>query len=168
MLAERMVDLIKKEFELRSLQKYFGNDNPRVRLLQDQIETIKEFIEELKTKSMGGLVPLEEMPDIKDEYTVISQNLKIQLSIYEKLRSEYEKIKLSEINSLENIQIIEKAEIPEGPIFPNRPLILLSIGIMTFFEALIWALIREYLERLRKKPGEAEKYREIKTMLKKL
>ena len=168
LLAEKMVDLLKKELELRSLQKYFGDDNPRVRILRDQIEITKEFIDGLKTKKMGGLIPLDEIPELKDEYTVISQNLKIQLSIYERLRSEYEKVKLSEINSLDNIQIVEKAEIPENPVIPNRMLLLLTVLIATLIEVTIWALIKEYLERLSKKPGEDKKFQQIKAMLKRL
>ncbi len=168
LLAQKMVELLKKELELRSVQRYFGIDSPRSRMLRGQIDTINRFITELQTESIGGLIPLEKIPDLKDQYTVISQNLKIKLSIYEKLRKEYEKLRLSEISSLENIQIVEQAEIPEGPVFPNRLMILLTIIITTFFEVVIWALFKEYLERLKERPGEADKVREIKTMLKRL
>ena len=168
LLADKMAEVLKLELELRSAQRYFGSDSSRVRLLKDQIDTIKRFISELQTERIGGLIPLDQVPGLEERYTIISQNLQIQLTIYERLRTEYEKIRLSEAGSLENIQIVEKAEIPEGPVFPNRLLILLTIGFMAFFEAFVWALLKEYLERVKKRPGEQEKVRDIKTMLKRL
>jgi uncharacterized protein involved in exopolysaccharide biosynthesis len=164
LLAEKTVDILKKELELRVLEQYMRSDSPRVRALRNEIETTKKFISDLKSRRDSGFIPIEELPDIKQEYTRIEQDLKIQIAIYEKLKEEYEKIKLSEINTLDNLQIIEKAEIPEGPFFPIHWEILFSVVVSTLIVSTLWACVKEYYERLKRRPGETEKYEEFRNL----
>ncbi len=57
------------------------------------------------------------------------------------------------------------AAIPEIRSTPRRDLIFILVVFYAMLFALIWAIIKEYFQRLIKRPGEKEKYDEIRAIM---
>jgi uncharacterized protein involved in exopolysaccharide biosynthesis len=83
--------------------------------------------------------------------------MKFEESIYQVLVKQYEVAKLDEAKNSPLIQIMDKAILPERKSKPKRSLIVILATLVIFFLALIWAFVRESLNRAKQQPKQAER-----------
>lgn len=165
LISELRSEIIRKELELSNLSKYARPNDARVVRLRDEIERKTQLISELKAGSSHGFVALEKIPQLQMELQELERDLKTQEELYFVLKKEYETVKIEESNNLNNFQIIEAATIPEVPYGPRRKIVCVLVTLSVFLLSVFWAFFKEYVESLRRMPGESEKLNSIKQML---
>ncbi|MCK4540964.1 MAG: hypothetical protein KAU17_01895 [Spirochaetales bacterium] len=164
-IAKLNTDIINKEVELRGLLEHRTSQDPQVQRLQKEIVQARELLD---SKKMGfsdfstDYLPQNQLPEISARYAGLRTELEIQQNIYGLLRSQYETVKLEELDNSKMFQIIELAEIPEIKSGPSRGKLCIIVTITAFFLAVFGAFIMEYFEKIKNDPIEAEKLALIK------
>ena len=75
LITENTIEIMRKELEIELLKQYLNDDNPKIRILEDEIRTRKSFIEDLSSESISGFVSLNTLTDIKTTYSILEQNI---------------------------------------------------------------------------------------------
>ncbi len=166
LITENSIEIMRKELEIELLKQYLNDNNPKIRILEDEIRTRKSFIEDLTSESISGFVSLDTLTDIKTTYSILEQNLNIQKSIYGDLVKENELIKMEESGALRNFLVIEDAEVLPYAFAPIREFHFIIVIFSVLIISIMLACIKEYFTQLIKQPGEVEKYKTIKSYFK--
>jgi capsular polysaccharide biosynthesis protein len=66
--------------------------------------------------------------------------------------------KVQEIMKVDNVHVIDKAEIPSGPVSPNALLNIAIAGVLGLMVAVFLAFLLEFLDNTIKTPEDVEKY----------
>lgn len=156
--------------ERARLSTIFKPDHPRllelerqireVRLnLNNEIATVVRGIESnyaaasareqaLQTESKRQQKKALNLNELAVDYTVLTENVKVSRTLYQNVLKRLNETYISNDNdgAISNMQIIQQAEIPENPSFPNTPRnLLLTIAFGLFF-GLSLAFFRELLD----------------------
>ena len=106
-----------------------------------------------------------ELPELSARFLNLTRDLQIIQTIYSGLRSQYETVRIEEMNNSSRFQVIETAEVPEKKSWPRRSVICVVVTMAAFFFSVLAAFIKEYFVRARRDPVEAMKLDDIKRML---
>lgn len=71
---------------------------------------------------------------------------------------------VARIMKIDNVQIIDRAEIPESPVKPNKLLNVAIAGVLGVMAGLFIAFLREYLDNTLKTPEDIEKHLELQVI----
>jgi uncharacterized protein involved in exopolysaccharide biosynthesis len=162
LIIENKIAIMRKELDIELLRQYLPEDSSQIRIIRDEIETRKSFIRDLDSRYVSGFISLEKLQNVKDTFVDMQRNLNIQLSIYDNLIREYELIKIEETGVLDNFLVIEDPEVMLYPSAPIREFHYLIAIFSVLLISIILSCIKEYFVQLVRKPGEDEKYEEIK------
>jgi tyrosine-protein kinase Etk/Wzc len=165
LIAQFQAEIIQNEIQIITLGAYFKETDQRIVRLKLENEKKREIISELKTKFLGGFVPLNMAPELSARYAEIQTNLNIQNELLGRLKKEYENVKIEEVNSLNNFQILERAEVPESKYAPSRSMICIIAAILAFVVSISIAFVREYIAGIRFDEGRSEKLNQIRRFL---
>jgi uncharacterized protein involved in exopolysaccharide biosynthesis len=110
-----------------------------------------------KDKLTNAEIKLDRTPNTSLYYLEALRNLKFEESIYQVLVKQYEIAKLDEAKNAPLIQIMDKGIVPEKKSKPKRSLIVILATLVVFFLAVIWAFVRESLNRAKLQPEQAER-----------
>ena len=71
---------------------------------------------------------------------------------------------VKEIMKIDNVQVIDQAQIPKSPIKPNKNMNIAIAAILGFMIGIGIVFLREYLDNTRKTPNDVEKYLGLSTI----
>lgn len=71
---------------------------------------------------------------------------------------------VKEIMKIDNVQVIDRAEIPKGPIKPNKMMNMAIAAVLGFMIGIGIVFLREYLDNTIKSPNDIEKYLGLSTI----
>ena len=157
-LRNRIAD---KNVEISSLKSYARRDNPTLRLAQSELEAMtlelrKLEEEQQKTDSRGKaangdpLSSIGQLPELGVEYQRYTRNLQFATAKYELMLKQYENARMSEVNDISTIQIIDYATPPDLPNGPRRKRMILMGAGGGFVLGLFMAFVCEHIRVLRK------------------
>jgi uncharacterized protein involved in exopolysaccharide biosynthesis len=86
--------------------------------------------------------------DLSQIDSLLSRDAKIKEMLFELLTREYEIAKIEEAKSMPTIQVLDRAEPPEGKCKPKRMQMVLLAGVMSLFVAVLVAFVREHFARM--------------------
>jgi len=92
-------------------------------------------------------LPMGEAPDLALELARLTRDLKIQETIFELLKQQYEQSRIQELRDTPTIQVLDKAEVPGMKSRPKRVTIAAMGGIMSFCMTLLFVLVMEFVQR---------------------
>jgi uncharacterized protein involved in exopolysaccharide biosynthesis len=143
-------ELASKEVELGVLRSFQTESNPEVKALREEIAQIKGQIQRFEQSPSGKrlagdvFVTTTEVPELGLQYARLLRDFKVQETIFELT-------KIEEAKNTSSVQVLDTAVPPDRKSKPKRALIVLLATFVAGFGAMIFALIREYAERM---PGE--------------
>lgn len=122
---------------------------------REQEDLLKSRLEQLREKS-------QRFPQAAIQLSRLEREVKVNSELYAKLRANYEKIRLSTTQQIEEILILAPALIPQHPAkaIPDVLKGILS-ALMGLFFGMIAAFIRESIEPPIRKPQEIEQQLEV-------
>lgn len=148
--------LVAAESELRGLEQIYTPYNIRVKTVRARIAELQHQIQEL-----GG-APTPPEPDLDNEqlypsirqlpivgltFTDLYRHVKIDETVYEVLRKEYEMVRVEEAKEIPTVKVLVPPEQPEGPSGPHRILIFGGGIALALFLACIWILVKDFWSR---------------------
>jgi len=164
-IAKLKAELVKSEVQLATLRSSMTDENNEVKTVLATIAKLKNQIGTMSgSSSSDGIIPaVGNIPGLGVEYVRKLRELKIQETIFEQLSKQYEVAKLSEAKDSSSLQILDEAVVPLYKSKPKRSSIVLLATIASFFIAIVFIFIQEYLSKLT--PEDRNHINEIKRYL---
>ena len=162
-VAQLKSQLAIQEVRLAALRAYLTDDNDEIKTAKASIANLTAQISRLEGKGSGSSIPsVGSLPALGQEYLRLMREFKIQETLVEFLTKQYEMAKLSEANDIANIQVIQKAEVPDKKTKPKRSIIVILSTVTAGFIAVFYAFLREAGERMPEE--DREQWKRIKSM----
>ena len=162
-VAQLRSQLAIQEVQLAALRAYLTDDNDAIKTAKASIASLTAQIARLEGKGSGSSIPsVGSLPALGQEYFRLMREFKIQETLVEFLTKQYEMAKLTEANDIANIQVIQKAEVPDRKAKPKRSIIVFASTFVAGLVAVFYAFIREAGERMPEE--DREKWNRIKRL----
>jgi len=100
-------------------------------------------------------VPMSEAPELGLAYARLMRDLKIQETIFEMLKKQYEQAKIQEMRDTPTVQVLDVAGVPEIKSRPRRTAFAAMAGMMSFGLTLFFVIVLEFARREREKNSPA-------------
>lgn len=117
--------------------------------LEARLSTLQDLVED-KQQAMGGL------PSTEMEVQRLTRNLSVTEELYTLLLTKYEEIRITEAMKSANVQIVDKAVVPQRAIKPRKRLNLAISGFLGLFVGCGLAFFLEYIDTTIKTAEEVE------------
>ncbi len=156
---------LKKVMEIESYKAYSSIEDPGLRKLKIERDSLKANIEKLeKGYTVGGIiVPSEkELPELVSNYKKISLEYELQGKLYESLAQQYELVKLKTNSIPPKFIVYEKATPPPVKSGPNRRKLIKIVTMAVFFLSIFGAFILEFIGKIKQDPVEMAKLKGLK------
>lgn len=153
-------ELLVEQSTLQSLRQVYGDQNIRVREAEARISALQRDLQNMTGAASESVAPsgspaagvrtaqlyppLRQLPRLAVPYADLYRQVKVQETVYELLRQQYEMARIEEAKDTPVVRVIDAPGIPEKKSFPPR---LLLTGLLTSFgiaAAAAFILLREY------------------------
>lgn len=163
-VAQLRSQLAIQEVRLASLRAYLTDDNDEIKTAKASVVALTAQIARLEGTNSGSSIPsVGSVPALGQEYLRLMREFKIQDTLVEFLTKQHEMAKLTEANDVANIQVIQKAEVPDKKIRPRCSIIVIVSTITAGLIAVFYALLRDASDRMPE--GTREQWKRIKSVL---
>jgi tyrosine-protein kinase Etk/Wzc len=146
-----------KEVELHAMRLFSTEENPDVRLGEQQLSGMRAQLALLETQSRGpgdlevsaGNVPAGNVPEAGLQYVRKLRDMKYAETIFELLAKQYEAARLDEARTAAVIQVVDPAIEPDRKSSPPRILIVVIVTLLGLFASVGYVLLAETVARMR-------------------
>jgi tyrosine-protein kinase Etk/Wzc len=149
--------IMAKEVELQSLLSYATPENPQVRMLQAELNSMKR---QLRASGSGAgldsdvFIPTERMPSLGTQYVRLARDAKVQQTIYEMLVQQYEVAKIQEVKDSPTVQVLYAAKPAQKKFKPKISMIVMVSTLSAILLAVLYTLFREHSASHALRPGQ--------------
>jgi len=152
-----------KEVELHAMRLFSTEENPDVRLREQQLSGLREQLARLEKQSgtpgggagddAGGVtgsvqVPVGSVPEAGLQYVRKLRDVKYAETLFELLAKQYEAARLDEAKTAAVIQVLDPAVAPDRKSWPPRAWIIVIATLLGFLGAVVYVLTAEAFRRL--------------------
>jgi hypothetical protein len=166
-VAQVQSQVITKQVELDLQKKYLPESDSRIVKLKAELEGLRRLLAQMKVGGNDfdtGMVPQKLLPSLSAEYLTLKRDLEIQQTTLSLLKQQLEMAKLEEMDTSRTFQVLERAEVPEVRLSPNRSKIAVIATVAGFFLSVLAAFVVEYFSMAGKDPVESVKLQAIRSM----
>ncbi len=159
-VAQLKGELVLAEIELGVMKKSLLPNNTRYKNQEFKIEQIKKQIDRMESGDSTSAdysilnIPISIAPELGLEFVRISRELKIQETIFELLKQQYEQAKIQEMRDTPTVQVLDVARVPEIKSRPKRVFTALLAGFLSFGFTLFFVIILEFVHFEKEKNSE--------------
>ena len=107
------------------------------------LEIAKEHVENLRKIYLDRL---KEFPKLEQELIELTREMKIKENLYTLLVQKLEEVRIAEAGILGNVQIVDRADVPEIPSKPRKKLVVAIGGAIGIFLGIFLAFLREFTD----------------------
>lgn len=158
-MARLRAELIMKEMEIESYQKFSTIEDPVIRRLRTERDSIARALRSIESGEGGVLPGQKEIPALAFEFAQLQRDLLVQGEIFKLLTQQYELAKLNAEGQEPAFQILEPAEAPDKKSGPSRGMICVVATMAAFFMAVLLAFVLEAVKNVRNDPEAMAKLR---------
>lgn len=148
--------LISKEVALETMLSYTTPNHPQAELLKREVDELKGKLRELGEGNSKGdrnskdvFIPMSKIPNIANQYVSLLRDQKVQETLFQLLRQQYEMAGIQEAKDTPTVQILNLAKPAEKRTKPKRRMIILFSTLSAVFVSILYIFLLEYLERTR-------------------
>ncbi len=152
-IADLRGQLVMAEIEFGVMKKSLSPDNTRYKNQQFKIQQIRKQLERMEVGDTAFPdssilnVPMSEAPELGLAYARLMRDLKIQETIFELLKQQYEQARIQEMRDTPTVQVLDVARVPEKKSRPMRTMFAAMAGVMSFGLTLFFVIILEFAQR---------------------
>lgn len=151
-MARLRAELIMKDIEIENYKKFSTIDDPVIRRLRNERDSIATAIAEVESGKSGVLPRQKDIPALAFEYAQIQRDLLVQTEIFKLITQQYELAKMSAEGQEPSFQVLELAEAPDKKSGPSRSMICVVATMAAFFLAVLLAFVLEAVKNIRSDP----------------
>lgn len=140
------------EANLAALRQSETEDNSDVVRAKARLSELRAQLahQQATSKATGprvGLTSMGNLPGVSLEYLRKARELKLRETVYEALTQQYEKAKLSASDPGPQLQIVDRAEVPERKAGPPRSLLTVGGAVLGFLVGIAFAGSKDWFQR---------------------
>lgn len=168
-VAELRAQAVAKEVQIAGMQSFATAANPDLIRARQELAGLRAQIGRMEHDSSAGngdiMVSTGRMPEAGLEYLRKLREMKYQQAVYEMLAKQYEVAKVDEARNSVVIQVVDPAVALDEETGPRRGLIVLLATVFTLILAVMWALSRNALLRVRQGFEQDGRWPELRELL---
>ncbi len=154
-----------KEVQIGSMRTFAAEGNPELQRTQQELEALRRELARVEGSSpiatgrgeTSGSSGLDNLGRLRD--------VKYYEFLYELLAKQYELAKIDEAKDATVIQVMDKAIEPDRKSKPRKTLIVVFSTLVAVVVSILWAFVREAVERMRINPEEASRFKILRRHL---
>lgn len=147
--ADLKAEQLSNEVELEVVRSAFGADHPIAKQLSLADDIYEEnFNSLIEGKSGDVFLSLSELPELGRKYADLMRRVRIQATLIEFIYPQYESAKINELKETSNVQILDRAVVPNRKSRPPRKLIVMLSAVASIIATLVIVLIMEYWKNI--------------------
>lgn len=150
--AQLQAEIGVAETKLAGLLTSETEQNPQVSEARAELAQLRGQLrqqQESTKKSRGaGLASTANLPGLALEYVRKAREVKLREALYDSLTQQYEKAKIASSDPGPQLQIVDRAPIPERKAGPPRTLIVVGATVLGFLCGILFLLLSAPLRRL--------------------
>lgn len=131
-------ELLEKELERDDLLKRYTVNHPTPKRLQKEIDVLND-----KLRQVRGT--LSARPDTQRELTVLEDELETKRKLFIEISEELQKLRLSNVGNVGEVQVIDDALPPRKPVSPSALLAIVGGTLTTLFLYTLYLTLRSAL-----------------------
>ncbi|OHD23456.1 MAG: hypothetical protein A2Y38_10195 [Spirochaetes bacterium GWB1_59_5] len=151
-MARLRAELIMKDIEIENYKKFSTIDDPVIRRLRSERDSIATALGEVESGKSGVLPSQKEIPALAFEFATIQRDLLVQTEIFKLITQQYELAKMSAEGQEPSFQILELAEVVDKKSGPSRGMICVVATMAAFFLAVLLAFVLEAVKNIKADP----------------
>ena len=145
-----------KEVQIGAMRSYAADQNPQLIAAQQELAVLKNELAKLEGTANGKLDISVASPQGMKNLAML-RDVKYAETVFELMAKQYELARIDEAKDPAIIQVVDKAIVPDRKSKPQRGLIVLLSALVAGFVAVLWAFIKESMEKARQNPESAER-----------
>jgi len=169
-VAELRAQIAAKEVQLGAIRTFATEQNPDYILTQTELRGLRAQLGAMEKaqgpRSGDVLVSTGRLPEAGLEYIRKLRDVKYSETVYELLAKQYELAKIDEAKDTSMIQVLDKAVVPERKSKPKRSIMVILAALAGLFGSVLWAFVREAMEKAKTNPESAGKMEIFRRVLK--
>ena len=152
-----------KEIELNSMRAFVTTNNPRFKLVEEELASLRLELSKLENGRSDDAEGLAKSGEKQNGFANIKllRDLKYHQMLYELLAKQFEAARLDEAKDSSVIQVLDPAIDPEKKFKPLRALIVVISSVFAFLAAIVYVLIAEFRRRVLLSSKGAEQWCEL-------
>jgi tyrosine-protein kinase Etk/Wzc len=150
-LAALRAQLILKEIDIKNQSTYYAADDPKLKQLQEERQTIADSINRMQrgmTATVDSTSSPASLPDVQTEFNNLTVELDVQRKIVNTLSHQQEVMKLTSYTE-PPFQVMEMAEVPDTKSGPQRVRIIEEVVAIAFIASVILAFVLNGVSQIR-------------------
>lgn len=166
MLRAQIAD---KQVQIQAMRAFATGDNPQLKVAEEELAALESQQQKMGASSDSAagalLVPKGTMPQAGLDYVRKLRDVRYYETIFNLLARQYEAAKLDEARQGMEVQIVDRATIPDNHSSPKRALLVLGSVLFGLFVGILWAIVAAGLDRISRNPIETARLRTLKDLL---
>jgi len=171
-IANLQAQIGAKTIQLEVMKSYSTKFNPNVKLAEAELSALKDQFKKLQEKSATDspnvMIPTDQIPGLGTEYFRILREFKFQEAMLEVILKQYEAASLDASRDSSVVQVVDRAVPPENINSPKWLLIVIIVGVLSFFMAAFGALMLGSIQRFTGSGKNTSKVADIISNLKRI
>jgi tyrosine-protein kinase Etk/Wzc len=146
-----------KEVQIGAMRSFATEQNPQMLAAQQELQVLKNELAKIEgtANSKKDSVSNDASQGMKN--LGLLRDVKYYETVYELMAKQFEIAKIDEAKDPSLIQVVDKAVVPDRKSKPKRSLIVLLSTLAAGFAAVLWAFVKEGMEKARMNPESAER-----------
>ena len=168
-VAQLRAQIAAKQVQIRALRSYAADDNPQLVVAEQELEGLEAQQQKLGASSDSAanafLIPKGKMQENQVEYVRRLRNVKYNEAIFELIARQYESAKVDEARQGAEVQVVDRATVPDHHSSPKRTLLAIGAVFVGIFIGVVWALVAEGVNRISRNPTESIRLETLRSLL---
>ncbi|MEX3999174.1 GNVR domain-containing protein [Paraburkholderia sp. EG285A] len=131
----RIADLRQQRAQLMAR---YTSDNPAVIAVDGQLEEAQKSLVNLGEQT-------RRLPPLEQSVLRLQREVKVDTTIYTNLLNTKEQMRLLKAGKVSNVRMIDRADVPESPIRPKRPVVVVAAFLTGLFVSVALVLVKRRL-----------------------
>ncbi len=163
--ARLRAEISVKEVQISAMRTFAAEGNPDLKRTQEELEAMKREVAKTEGGKGSDAVEAPALDKSGISNLALLRNVKYYQTMVDLLTNQYENAKIDEAKDSTLIQVMDKAIVPDRKSKPRRALIVILWTLMAGLVAVVWAFVREAMEKARGTPEQSQRLRRLRAYL---
>ncbi len=168
-VAQLRAQIAAKQVQIQAMRAFATGENPQLQVAEQELAALQTEQQKMGASSDSAanalLVPKGTMQQTGLEYVRKLRDVRYYETIFNLLARQYEGAKIDEARQGVEVQIVDRASVPDNHSSPKRTLLVLGSVIFGLIVAVVWTLVAEALNRISRNPVESARVNTLKELI---
>jgi tyrosine-protein kinase Etk/Wzc len=168
-VAQLRAEIAAKQVQIQAMRAFATGDNPQLQVAEQQLAALQAQQENMGATSDSAanalMVPKGKMQQVGLEYVRKLRDVRYYETIFTLLARQYEAAKIDEARQGAEVQVVDRATVPDHHSSPKRALLVLGSVFFGLLVGVVWALVAAGMHRISHNPVETERLQTLKDLM---